>query len=638
MGGYGIRVRVGKSRHDAAGAGLREVEQHPRHLAVQGAVELTHGGRIRRPRRRTPVEMPSNAEVAQRLVEIRQLMEFAGEAYFEFMAYEKAAAAVAQAPPLADVIARGGLEDVPGVGTRIAANIREIVETGSSKKLGELLARYPAGILELLEVPGVGMKTARALFDQLKVASPEDLERAVAEGKLEGFARMGPKTIENIKRGLLARRGRSHRWPIGTALPLAQGIMARLRAAAPVEQIAYAGSLRRGEPSVGDIDIVCTSGEPKDVMKVFTSLPEAAAVLGEGETKASIWNAQGLQVDLRVVPVANWGNLLQHFTGSREHNVQLREMAVKRGLRVSENGILDVATGKNRTFTSEEEVYAALDLPFIPPELRLGSGELDAARRNKLPKLVEAQDLRGDLHMHSSWSDGRNALEEMVAACAAKGYAYHAVSDHSWGRGSKYGMSPEDVRKQIEAIRALGSKHGVRTLCSAEVDILPDGSLDFDDDLLEKLDFVMASVHSARTIGREKMTARLIRAIEHPCVNAVGHPTGRNVPAGTAYEFDAEAVFAAAARTGTALEMNGNPDRLDLPNQLARRAAELGAMLVLDSDAHDVQQLERISYALTQARRAWLEPKHVLNSRTLEDLQAFVDAKRGAHRAAKRKR
>lgn len=571
-------------------------------------------------------------------MEIRQLMEFAGEPYFEFMAYEKASAAVAQAPPLVDVIARGELERVPGVGEKIAENIREIVESGTSKKLKGLLARYPAGILELLEVPGVGMKTARALFDKLEVASPEDLERAVAEGKLEGFARMGPKTIENIKRGLLARRGRSHRWPIGIALPLAEEIVERLRAAAPVDQITYAGSLRRGEPTVGDIDIVCTSGSPKAVMEAFTSLPEAAAVLGEGETKASIWNAQGLQVDLRVVPVANWGNLLQHFTGSREHNVQLREMAVKRGLRVSENGILDVATGKNRTFTSEEEVYAALDLPFIPPELRLGSGELDAARRGTLPELVEARQLRGDLHMHTSWSDGRNALEEMVAACAAKGYAYHAVSDHSWGRGPKYGMSPEDVRKQIKAIRALGSKHGVQTLCSAEVDILPDGSLDFDDDLLAELDFVMASVHSARTIGREKMTARLIRAIEHPCVNAIGHPTGRNVPAGTAYEFDAEAVFAAAARTGTALEMNGNPDRLDLPSQLARRAAELGAILVLDSDAHDAQQLERISYAVVQARRAWLSPKHVLNTRTLEDLQAFVDAKRGASRTAKRKR
>ncbi|TAM56541.1 DNA polymerase/3'-5' exonuclease PolX [bacterium] len=581
--------------------------------------------------------MASNAEVAQRLMEIRQLMEFSGEPYFEFMAYEKASVAVAQAPPLAGVIARGELEQVPGVGKRIAEIIREIVERGTAKRLEALLERYPASILELLEVPGVGMKTARALFDQLHVASPEDLERAVAEGRLEGFARMGPKTIENIRRGLLARRGRSHRWPIGIALPLAESIVARLSAAAPVEKATYAGSLRRGEPSVGDIDIVCTSSRPKAVMEAFTALPEAAAVLGEGETKASIWNAQGLQVDLRVVPAANWGNLLQHFTGSREHNVQLREMAVKRGLRVSENGILDVATGKNRTCESEEEVYAALDLPYIAPELRLGSGELDAARRGTLPTLVEARDLRGDLHMHTAWSDGQNALEEMIAASAAKGYAYHAVSDHSWGRGSKFGLNPEQLREQMHAIRALGDRHGIRTLCSAEVDILPDGSLDFDDELLRELDFVMASVHSARSIGREKMTARLIRAIEHPCVNAIGHPSGRNVPAGTAYEFDAEAVFAAAARTGTALEMNGNPERLDLSNQLARRAAELGALLVLDSDAHDVAQLDRIAFAVTQARRAWLTPKHVLNTRTLEDVQTFVRAKRGEPRAPRRK-
>src|SRR5579872_797130 len=388
-------------------------------------------------------------------------------------------------------------------------------------------------------------------------------------------------------------------------------------------------SLRRNEPTVGDIDIVCTSANPADVVDVFVHLPEAEAVLAEGGTKASFWNAEGLQVDLRVVPGAMWGNLLQHFTGSREHNVQFRELAVKRGLRVSENGILDVASGENLTCEREEDVYAALDLPFIPPELRLGSGELDAARRGTLPMLVEQRDLRGDFHMHTTWSDGRDTLEEMIEACAAKGYEYHAISEHSWGRGPKYGMSPEKLREQTAIIRALGKRYGIRTLCGAEVDILPDGTLDFDDELLHELDFVVASVHSAHNIGREKMTARLIRAIEHPCVNVIGHPTGRSVSGGTAYDFDAEAVFAAAARTGTALEINGNPDRLDLPSQLARRAAELGAMLALDSDAHDTGQLDRISYAVGQARRAWLEKKHVLNTRPLEDVLAFVGRKRG---------
>ncbi|MDE2571354.1 MAG: DNA polymerase/3'-5' exonuclease PolX [bacterium] len=572
--------------------------------------------------------MPNNAEVARRLMQIRQLMEFAGEPYFQFMAYEKAAASVEQAPPLADVIERGGLEKIPGIGERIAERILEIVETGTTQKLKDLLERYPESVLEVLEVPGVGMKTARALFDTLGIASAAQLEQAIGAGRLEGFPRMGGKTVENIKRGLLMRRGRSHRWPIGTALPLAEGIIACLRQGAPVERIAHAGSLRRQEPTVGDIDIVCTSAQPERVIEVFVGLPEAEAVLAEGSTKASFWTPQGLQVDLRVVPAANWGNLLQHFTGSREHNVQFREMAVKRGLRVSENGILEVATGKNRTFETEEEVYAALDLPFIPPELRLGSGELEAARRGRLPRLVEARDLRGDFHMHSTWSDGRDALEEMIAACARKGYAYHAISEHSWGRGPAFGLTPERLREQIAAIHALGERFRIRTLCCIEVDILPDGTLDFDDELLGQLDFVIASVHSAHNIGHKRMTARIIRAIEHPCVNVIGHPTGRSVSAGTAYEFDVEAVFAAAARTGTALEMNGNPDRLDLSNQLARRAAEVGVTLALDSDAHDVSQLERISYAVGQARRAWLEPRNVLNTRSLDDVLAFVAAKR----------
>jgi len=571
----------------------------------------------------------TNAEVAQCLMEIRQLMEFAGEPYFKFMAYEKAAASVAQAPPLADVIARGELEEIPGIGKGLAPKIREIVETGTCAWREELLKRYPAGILELLQVPGVGMKTARALYDVLGITAPEQLEQAIVEGRLQNLPRMGAKTIENMRRGLLMRRGRSRRWPIGMALPLAETIIARLRESAPVDRIAYAGSLRRNEPTVGDIDIVCTSANPADVVDVFVHLPEAEAVLAEGGTKASFWNAEGLQVDLRVVPGAMWGNLLQHFTGSREHNVQFRELAVKRGLRVSENGILDVASGENLTCEREEDVYAALDLPFIPPELRLGSGELDAARRGTLPMLVEQRDLRGDFHMHTTWSDGRDTLEEMIEACAAKGYEYHAISEHSWGRGPKYGMSPEKLREQTAIIRALGKRYGIRTLCGAEVDILPDGTLDFDDELLHELDFVVASVHSAHNIGREKMTARLIRAIEHPCVNVIGHPTGRSVSGGTAYDFDAEAVFAAAARTGTALEINGNPDRLDLPSQLARRAAELGAMLALDSDAHDTGQLDRISYAVGQARRAWLEKKHVLNTRPLEDVLAFVGRKRG---------
>jgi DNA polymerase (family 10) len=391
--------------------------------------------------------------------------------------------------------------------------------------------------------------------------------------------------------------------------------------------LTHAGSVRRQEPTVGDIDILCTSADPNAVIAAFTRWEQAEAVLAEGETKASIWLSGGLQIDLRVLPAQLYGNLLQHFTGSREHNIQLRELAVRKNLRVSENGIVDLTDGTLTTCRTEEEVYAKLGLPYIPPELRLGIGEIEAARAGTLPAVVEVGDLRGDFHMHCTWSDGRNTLEAMVAAAAARGYAYHSVSDHSWGR-SGMGLSPQDLRAQRERLRAIGDTFGVRTLRSSEVDILPDGTLDFDDAVLADLEIVVASVHSALGISRDDMTRRLIRACENPYVNIIGHPTGRNVETFAGYEFDYDAVFAAAARTGTALEIDGQPNRLDLPSPLARRAREFGVIFACDSDAHDSDQLANVAYAVGQARRAWLTSSDILNTRDLAGVLAFVNAKR----------
>ncbi|MBV9103075.1 MAG: DNA polymerase/3'-5' exonuclease PolX, partial [Candidatus Eremiobacteraeota bacterium] len=335
----------------------------------------------------------------------------------------------------------------------------------------------------------------------------------------------------------------------------------------------------------------------------------------------------GLQIDLRVLPEHLYGNLLQHFTGGREHNIQLRELAVRKGLRVSENGILNLATGDNLTCRTEEEVYAAIGLAYIPPEMRLGMGEIEAAAGGTLPTPVQMPDMRGDFHMHTTWSDGVDELDAMVATAARLGYAYHAISDHSWGRRGM-GLSPERLRAQRTVIREAGERHGIRTLCASEVDIREDGSLDFDDDVLAELDVVIGSVHSSLRMGREAMTQRLIRACENRYLTIIGHPTGRNIQGFDGSEFDYDAVFAAAARTGTALEIDGQPKRLDLPSALARRAREFGVTFSLDSDAHATGQLQNISYAVGQARRAWITKEEVLNARPLEDVLAFVAAKR----------
>ena len=559
---------------------------------------------------------------------VRTLMELAGESFYKYTAFERAASALENAAPVDDLIAQGALLSVPGIGKTIAAAIEEIARTGTCAQLESLTARYPLTILEVMGVSGIGVKTAAMLFDQFGIASIADLERALDEGVIEAAPRMGKKTIDNIRRGILAYRGRSKRIPLGLARAIARDVLAFLEGGPPLHRLTYAGSLRRAEVTVGDIDIVCTSDAAADVIDRFTKWDRARAVLAEGPTKGSIWLEDGLQIDLRVLPDHLYGNLLQHFTGSREHNIQIREFALRKSLRVSENGILNLETGDVITCTDEEGVYAALGMQWIPPELRSGMGEIDLAVHGEIPDLVSMADVRGDFHMHCTYSDGHQSLEAMIAAVAARGYAYHSISDHSLGRGRAYGLSPEELRDQRAKVRALGDRYGVRTLCSSEVDILPDGSLDYSDDVLAELDIVIGSVHSAFNIGRDAMTARLIRACENRYVSIIGHPTGRMLDGFPGYDFDYDAVFATAARTGTALEIDGQIMRLDLPPALAQRAKELGATLTVDSDAHDVADLPNIELAVTQARRAGLTPQDVLNTRSVEDVLAFVRRKR----------
>ncbi len=572
--------------------------------------------------------MLSNAEIAEKLLEIRTLMEMAGETFYKYSAFEKAAASVQNAAPLADLRAAGELRALPGIGKSIAAVVEQLLDTGRADALDELYTIFPPTIVEVLGVNGIGAKTAAMLWKEHGVGSLADLEAAVASGALAGIPRLGPKTIENWKRGILAYKGRRRRTPIATALRIAREAMTYLRAGPPHDRLVYAGSLRRREVTVGDLDLVCTSSDAAAVTGYFARWERASAVLAEGPTKTSIWLENGFQIDLRVLPDHLYGNLLQHFTGSREHNIKLREHAVRKGLRVSENGILNLENGDVITCADETAVYAALGMQYVPPELRSGLDEVDLALRDALPTLIEREDLRGDFHMHCTWSDGRDSLEGMIAACAERGYAYHAISDHSWGRGKRYGLDPQELREQRGRIEALCAAYGIRTLCASEVDIRPDGTLDYDDAVLAALDIVIASVHSGFDIGREAMTARLIRACENPYVAIVGHPTGRMIDGFPGYEFDYDAVFAAAARTGTALEIDGQAMRLDLPAPLIRRAKGFGVRFSIDSDAHDAADLANIELALGQARRGGLTKEEVLNAWPLDDVLAFVARKR----------
>jgi len=571
--------------------------------------------------------VPSNAEVARKLLEIRTLMELDGESFHRYSAFERAAATLENASPVEDLIAAGELLALPGVGKSIGAAIEQIVATGTAEALESYFARYPRTIFEVLGVSGIGAKTGGMLFATYGIGSLAQLEAAIDSGALEGAPRLGPKTLENWKRGILAYKGRQARTPLPRARAIAREALAYLEAGPPSHRLLYAGSLRRQEITVGDIDIVCTSDEALAVTAYFAKWDRAAAVVAEGPTKCSIWLESGLQIDLRVLPDRVYGNLLQHFTGSREHNIKLREHAVRKGLRVSENGILNLETGDVITCTDEESVYEALGMQYVPPELRQGLDEVDRAIARAIPALVERADLRGDFHMHCDFSDGTDTLDAMVAASAALGYEYHAMSDHSQGRGS-YGMTTERLREQRARIKLIGDRHAIRTLRASEVDILPDGSLDYPPEVLAELDLVIGSVHSAYNQTREQMTARLIRACENPFVDIIGHPTGRYAGGFAGYEFDYDAVFAAAARTGTALEIDGQAARLDLPSPLARRAKAAGATFALDSDAHAIADLEDVDFAVGQARRAGIEARDVLNALPLDDLLARIAQKR----------
>jgi len=503
------------------------------------------------------------------------------------------------------------LSEVPGIGKDLAGKIHEFIETGKISKHEELKIEIPAGILELLKVPGLGPKKAMMLFQRLGVKGVGDLEKAIRDGRLTGLPGIQKKTEENILKGIELLTRVPDRRPLGRVLPLANDIVRLMKEKAPVDRIVVAGSIRRRKETVRDIDILTTSRRPGKVMEVFVSLPHVGRILMQGPTKSTIITDDGVQVDIRVVEEASFGAALVYFTGSKQHNIRLREMAVRLGLKINEYGIF-TGTGEKRVGgKKEEDVYKALRLPNIPPELREDTGEIEAALEGKLPALVKPGDIRGDLHAHTRSSDGSHDLDAVVRAAQDRGYEYVAITDHTKGLGVAHGL---DEHRLMEDILLIDKAKGT------EIDIRSDGRLDLADYILTGLDIVVASVHSGFSQTEEQITKRLLTAIRHPCVSVIAHPTGRLIGERDAYAVDMEAVLKEAAKYGVAMEINAYPLRLDLSDVHVRMARDLGVPIVISTDMHVLNQFDFMSYGVSIARRGWLEKKDVLNTLPYEKL------------------
>jgi len=571
--------------------------------------------------------MMNNRELADTFTLVADLLEIKGEIIYKTLAYRKAAESLTSLGRDAkEYWKEGKLEDIPGVGKAIAEKIDELLSTGKLGFLEKLEAEIPPGLAGWLQVPGMGPKKAAMIWKQLGITKLADLEKAAREGKLRDLPGMGEKSETQIITGIESLGRRSGRIPLGRAWPLAQQIIAALKQVEGVTAAEPAGSLRRMRPTVGDLDILLAAKDSGPVMEAFTSLPGVLRVVGKGEFKSSIEFTDGVRAQLWVHPPEEFGTALVYATGSKDHNVRLREMALNKGLSLSDHSFVKTDGSGEILCATEEEVYAALGLPWIPPELREDHGEVQAAKAGKLPDLIELKDIRADLQTHSNWSDGKLTMLEMARAAAKRGIKVIAFTDHSISLGVTGGLSMErhaDQQVEIEAAqKELGTS--IRILHASEVEIKADGSLDYPDEFLASLDLVVASMHTGLRQPREKVTQRTINAIRNPHVDIIGHPTGRLIPEREGADLDMDAVLAAAAESGVALEINAHPSRLDLDDVYARRAKELGIPISINTDAHSEADLDMLHFGVATARRAWLTKEDVINTWPTEKLLKWL--------------
>jgi DNA polymerase (family 10) len=564
-----------------------------------------------------------NLELSRIFEQIARILKIKGENPFKIRAYEKIALVLENLPIDIETIYRqGGLDNIPGVGEGIAKKIEEFLTTGKLEYYEKLKETIPSGVIELLDISEVGPKTAKLLYEELGVDNIKKLEKAVKQHRIKDLPGMGEKSEDNILRGIELYKRRKERVLLGTALPLAEEIVESLRQLKETNKISFAGSLRRKKETIGDIDILVTSQKPEKIMKTFISLPQMREILAEGPTKSSVITKEDIHVDVRVVEPISFGAALQYFTGSKTHNIKLRELAIKRGLKINEYGVFDSETGQRIAGEEEEEVYKILDLAFIAPELREDRGEIKAAQEGRLPQLVEYHQIKGDLHLHSKWSDGAHTIRQMAEAAKKRGYKYIAITDHS--QSLKFvagGLTEERLREQIEEIRKLNQElDDFTVLTGIEVDIKSDGSLDSSDEILSKLDVVIAAIHSGFKQESKIITERLIGAMQNRFVSIIAHPTGRLIGYRESYQVDIDKIMNMAAKTGTILEINAYPERLDLNDVYCRMAKDKGVQLAIETDAHSIDGLEFMNLGVDVARRGWLEEKDIINTLPLDKL------------------
>lgn len=557
-----------------------------------------------------------NIEVAWIMSEIADLLQLKGENVYKVRAYSKAAKTIANlTTDLAVLVDEKRLEQVPGIGKAIAGKIEELLNTGQISYYNKLKKATPSGLLEMLHIPGVGAKMAQDLYKRLGIATIAELEEAARQKRIRTLPGMGPKTELNILRGIDMLRNGVERTTLGIADAISTSFISFLTALNGVRYAGVAGSTRRMKDTIGDIDIVVGADEPEKVLDIFVRHPYVKNVIAHGDTKASVVTMMGVQADLMVVAPEQYWSALHHFTGSKEHNVRLREIAHKKGLKINEYGVFTRDGDDLLPIKNESDIYEHLGLPYIPPEIREDMGEIEAAENGELPQLLETTDIKGDLHLHSNWSDGVSTIEQIVEKARELGYSYVAVTDHSKSLGIARGLSVERLLEQSEYIRNLNeSMKDIEVLSGIEADILGNGDLDYPDEILAEKDIVVASIHSGFKQDRDKITGRIISAIKNEHVDIVAHPTGRLVARRDPYDVDIEAVLEAAARFGTALEINASPDRLDLNDIYVRKAAEMGIKICINTDAHDIARMDEMKYGVGTARRGWLEKDDVLNT------------------------